>query len=41
LVKEVGKLMDGGPKCTHFELGNTREISSDVHVVPLTIFLEG
>ena len=40
LVREVEKLIDGGAKCTDWQLGNTMEISRDEHVVPLTIFLE-
>ena len=40
LVGDVEKLINGGAKCSEWKLGNTREISSDEHVVPLTIFLE-
>ena len=40
LVQEVERLLDGRARCIEWELGATREISDDIHVVPLAIILE-
>jgi hypothetical protein len=40
LVQNIGKLTDGFAKCTDWQLGNTREVSNDLHVIPLIIFLD-
>lgn len=40
LVQNIDKLIDGFARCTDWQLGSTREISSDLHVIPLTIFLD-
>lgn len=40
LVQNIDKLIDGYARCTEWQLGNTREVSNDLHVIPLTILLE-
>jgi hypothetical protein len=40
LVRGIENRLAGKATCSRWELGDTREISSDLHVVPLTIFLE-
>lgn len=40
LVRGIEKRLAGRATCSRWELGETREISSDLHVVPLTIFLD-
>jgi hypothetical protein len=40
LVQNIDALLDGKVRCVHWQLGSTREISNDVHVIPLDIFLE-
>ena len=40
LVQNIDKLIDGFARCTDWQLGNTREVSNDLHVIPLTILLE-
>jgi len=40
LVQNIDKLIDGFARCTDWQLGNTREMSNDLHVIPLTILLE-
>lgn len=39
LVKEIDTLLNGKAACKAWQIGHTREISSDLHVVPLTISL--
>jgi hypothetical protein len=40
LVRDIEKRLAGKAKCSRWELGETKEISSDLHVVPLTVFLD-
>jgi hypothetical protein len=40
LVQNIESLLDGRSRCVDWQLGPTREISSDVHVIPLDIDLE-
>ena len=40
LVQNIDKLLDGFALCTDWQLGSTREVSSDLHVIPLIIFLD-
>ena len=40
VVDEINKLMDGHGRCTGWTLGNTNEISRQLHVVPLVIDIE-
>ena len=40
LVRDIEKRLAGKATCSRWELGETREISSDLHVVPLTVFLD-
>lgn len=39
LVDDIGKLMKGKHQIAEWRLGATRELSSDLHVIPLTIYL--
>jgi hypothetical protein len=40
VVRQVAEQFDGA-KVTHWELGRTMQISNQLHVVPLTVTLEG
>ena len=40
LVQGVDKVIEGRAKCSSWQLGSTQKVSGDLHVVPLTIFLE-
>ena len=40
LVQKIEGLLDGGARCIDWQLGATREISDDIHVVPLVVFLD-
>jgi len=40
LVEEIGKRLNGKFRCNGWELGATRELSNDLHVIPLVISLE-
>ena len=39
VVKEIEQLLDGTVKCGAWQLGHTRTVSSDLHVIPLAIEL--
>lgn len=39
LVKDIGKLLNGHGQIAEWQLGATREISRELHVIPLTISL--
>ena len=39
LVAKIDTLTNGYGRCTEWELGQTREISSGLHAIPLTIVL--
>ena len=41
LVSDIGKRLEGGATCKRWSLGETKEVSPDLHVIPLTIFLQG
>ena len=40
LISDINKLLNGAAQCGHWELGATREISDDLHIIPLTISLK-
>jgi len=40
LVQQIDQLLNGQGKCAGWKIGNTREVSQSLHVIPLTIFLE-
>ena len=40
LVRDIENRLAGKATCSRWELGETKEISSDLHVVPLAIFIE-
>ena len=40
LIKNIEALLDGRGRCIDWRLGPTKEISNDVHSIPLDIFLE-
>ena len=40
MVQQIDQLLNGHGKCINWKIGNTREISQSLHVIPLTIFLE-
>ena len=40
LVQEIGNLLNGRADCVDWHLGSTREVSGQLHVIPLSIFLE-
>ena len=40
LVRGIENRLAGKATCSRWELGETKEISSDLHVIPLKIFLE-
>ena len=41
LVQEIEQLLIGRATCIAWQLGRTREISRELHVIPLTISLDG
>ncbi len=40
LVRGIENRLAGKATCSRWKLGETKEISSDLHVVPLTVFLD-
>ncbi|MCG6878504.1 MAG: pancreas/duodenum homeobox protein 1 [Deltaproteobacteria bacterium] len=40
VVEEIGKRLNGKFRCNGWELGATRELSNELHVIPLVISLE-
>jgi hypothetical protein len=40
LIQDINRLLNGQAKCTDWKLGVTHEVSGDLHVIPLTVFLE-
>jgi len=40
LVGKIDQLLDGQTRCTDWRLGATREMSKELHVIPLIISLE-
>ena len=40
LVGKIDQLLDGQARCTDWRLGATREMSKELHVIPLIISLE-
>jgi hypothetical protein len=40
LFKEINDVVNGRARCTDWKLGRTKEVSSDLHVIPLIIFLD-
>ena len=39
LVQEINRLLDGKGKCAEWKIGKTREASSSLHIIPLTVSL--
>ena len=40
LAEQIDQLLAGQSRCTDWRLGATREVSKELHVIPLTISLE-
>jgi hypothetical protein len=40
LVQNIDALLDGKGRCVDWQLGSTREMSNDVHAIPLDVFWE-
>ena len=40
LVKRIDHLLDGQARCSEWKLGPTREVSNQLHVIPLSLTLE-
>lgn len=40
LATAVGRTLNGSGRCSGWQLGATREVSQDLHVIPLTLNLE-
>ena len=40
LVQEIDRLLGGRAKCIDWQIGFTREVSSDLHVIPLSVRLD-
>ncbi len=40
LVQNIDALLDGNVRCVDWRMGSTREISKNVHAIPLEIVLE-
>jgi hypothetical protein len=40
LLQDINDLLDNKARCIRWQLGSTQEINGEVHVIPLTVFLE-
>jgi len=40
LITKINELMNGKMKCTDWKIGSTREISKELHIIPLIVNLE-
>lgn len=40
VVAEIEKHLDGQARCADWKLGDTREISRELHVIPFDVYLE-
>jgi hypothetical protein len=40
VVQQIEKILDGHGNCASWKIGNTREMSRSLHVIPFTVFLE-
>ncbi len=40
LVRAIDRKLNGKARCADWELGATREVSKELHIIPLTIFLK-
>ncbi|MCJ7615703.1 MAG: pancreas/duodenum homeobox protein 1, partial [Desulfobacterales bacterium] len=40
LFEEINDIVNGHARCTHWKLGRTKEVSSDLHIIPLIVFLD-
>ena len=40
LVTDIGKILNGAAICESWKLGETTEVSPDLHIIPLIIFLK-
>ena len=41
LIKDIESMINHTVQCKRWELGQTREVSNDLHVIPLTLYLMG
>ena len=41
LVQNINRLLNGQATCINWQLDPTHEVSRDLHVIPLTLFLDG
>ena len=41
VVERIGQLLDGTAQCTGWQLGRAKEMSRDLHAVPLIVDIEG
>jgi len=39
LVHEIDRKLNGTARCTDWKLGATREVSKELHIIPLAVFL--
>lgn len=40
LVQEINNLLNGRARCTDWQLGMTQVVASELHVIPLILFLD-
>lgn len=40
LVQEIGRLLDGHAQCMDWQIGFTREVTNDLHIIPLSIQID-
>ena len=40
LVEEIDQLLNGRARCSNWQLGFTKVVSRELHVIPLTLFLD-
>lgn len=40
LVQDIEQLLKGKARCIDWQLSNTREVSAELHIIPLTVFLD-
>jgi hypothetical protein len=40
IIEQFRQIMDGMIEITHWQLGSTREISRDLHIIPLKVFVK-
>ncbi len=40
VVQEINAMLNGHRRCKDWKLGRTKEVSSDLHIIPLIVFLD-